>query len=293
MSTPDRLPISVCIIPLASGATLEACIRAIANQAADVVVLASNGERLADNPGIRFVGGENDPIPAKRMRGLQAAKLPFVAFLEDTCTPDEPWCAAMLEAFNDASVSGVCGPIEISRSLPPQQRALGVTEYARFQPRILFREGQERVASKALTGANFAVRKAALDGADNAGSFVDGALFERLRAHGGVIASAAAAVSYTGLDRRGARLSSRFHHGRIYGGTLSARQPLIRRALLAVKAALAPAVQMVRHCRDAPAWFWRSPATMLWVVAMNAAWGAGEALGAITGSAGRSLSRWS
>lgn len=284
------VPVTVVIIPLIGGEALDNCVRAVAVRAGEVVVVATPPQQQSERHAPRYVGGADEPVPAKRLIGLKAARFPIVAFIEDTCEPCAEWCGAIHAAFADAHVSGACGPIEISPHLPASSRALGVVEYARFRSSVLTRRAGAAPAS--MAGANFALRSAVLADMSSSSDMVDGALLTKLKTKGKFVVARSAVVTYDKVDVRGARLSTRFHHGRIYGGTISHEKSASVRIALTAKAFAAPVLQFARVCRDAPLSFWRSPPCIAWSLAMVLAWAAGEALGAATGRVGDSLQRW-
>ncbi|MDZ4762165.1 MAG: glycosyltransferase [Alphaproteobacteria bacterium] len=274
-----RQAMTVVVMPLAGEPALGECLKAVSAQA-DIVVIAR------PEP-----GPEDQSVPARRLRALKAAKTDLVAFLEDTCIPDPGWYAAIHDAFENPEAAAVGGPVEISRLLPARFRALGICEYARFQASRLPTAGDPvRVGS--LAGANFAVRKSAIGDVTSATDMVDNAMFASLRARGPVLMDRKASVTYAAQDRHGARLSTRYHHGRIYGGGQFAGKPLMLRLALAARTVAVPAVLTIRSFRDAPGWLWRAPQVMLWIMMMHGRWGVGEFLGIATGRIGRSLKEW-
>lgn len=284
-------PMSVVLVALVGGPRLQARVDALAPQAAEILVLAPGGSEISCAPDTRLIAVDAS-VPDKRRIAFEEAKHPVVGFIEDTCSPPPDWCASMHAPFSEEKVALVCGPIVISPRLPPRHRALGITEYARFHPDVMMKGESDRGEARSLIGANFAVRKSAFSG-NRADDFIDGTLFARLTAAGEGVVVRSGGVFYDGLDLKGAQITARYHHGRIYGGSRAAGRGGLARTALAAKGLAAPLIQFARACWDAPAWFWTSPTTVLWVIAMTAAWGAGEIVGAVTGSAGASLRRWS
>lgn len=283
-------PLSVAVIALVGGARLQACVDALLPHAAEVLVVAPIGTRLAHSANLTLITVDAS-VPEKRRMALHAATRSVVAFIEDTCLPPPDWCASMYASFEDARTTLVCGSITIAQTLRPQYRALAITEYAPFQAESLLPGGLAEARCTTLNGANFALRKESVAPAP-AQSFVDGALFKRLSDQGDAIAVASAVATYVGEDRFGALLSTRYHHGRIYGSSVVAGRTIPSRIALVAKGFAAPIVRFGRNCRYAPAWFWRAPTTILWVIAMNLAWGVGEVVGSLTGSEGSSLNQW-
>ena len=277
---------------------MAACVGELQKQRATVIIVSGPSE-VEHYDGVEVVTPPNSQqhIPARRLCGLKAARTPFVAFIEDTCLPGPRWRQSLRDAFAETGIAAIGGPIEISRALPPQLRALGITEYARFQAATLARrtkgETDRPIQVSSLPGANFAVRRSALADVEAAAMMIDNALFPRILAAGGIVSTPGAFATYCGHDISGARLSTRFHHGRIFGGGRSSGKPAALRLLLGLIALAVPVLLVSRSCRDAPRWLWRSPSTLAWIVLMHAAWGLGECLGAATGRVGASLEKWS
>lgn len=271
--------LTVVLMQLAGEPALEACRKALSVQADAVIIVRPEP------------GAGNESLPARRLRGLHTANSPFVAFLEDTCIPGPGWCAAIRGAFENPDIAGVGGPVEISRQLPARFRALAVCEYARFQASRL-PKASDHVPVGSLAGANFAVRKSAMADASSPADMIDNAMFENLRSRGTVLMEHNAGVTYAAQDNHGARLSTRFHHGRIYGGGRAAGKSLPVRLALALRTLVVPALLTVRSFRDAPGWLWSFPSTVMWILLMHGAWSAGEFCGVITGKVGNSLKEW-
>lgn len=273
-----RQELTVVVMQLAGEPALGACVKALSSQATVTVARPKQD-------------GDKETLPARRLRALLEANSRFVVFIEDTCIPKPGWHAAICSAFQDGDTVAVGGPVEISRQLPSRFRALGICEYSRFQASRLPR-GQHRVLVDFLPGANFAVRKSAMENASSPADMIDGAMFATLRTQGAVQITRDAGVTYAGEDHHGARLSTRFHHGRIYGGGRTGGKGLPVRLALAIRTLAAPALLTMRSFRDAPGWLWRSPTTVMWILLMHGAWSAGEFCGVLTGRVGNSLKHW-
>ena len=275
----DTQELTVVLMQLAGEPAVQACRKALSAQTDRIVIVRPTAS------------APEESLPARRLRGLREAASPLVAFLEDTCIPGPGWYAAICDAFKDPKTASVGGPIKIADHLPARFKALGVCEYARFQCGRLTDPGKGLPAAS-LAGSNFAVRKSAMAGVSSPLDMIDNAMFARLRSHGDMLMVCEAGVTYAAPDHHGAQLSTRFHHGRIYGGGRTSQQPLLPRLGLALRTILVPFVLTFRSFKDAPAWFWRSPATIMWVVLMHAAWSAGEFAGVLTGRVGASLKEW-
>lgn len=259
--------IDVAVIELVGGGAAEACAAALAGEAAGPVAI----ERRA--PG--------DPVPARRRRAAERGTAPAVLLVEDTTRLAPGWAAALAGAFADPAVAAAWGPVAVEPALPARFRALGRLEYGRF-------DGTRPAA--APPGNAFAVRRADLLAVLGSGEgVVEHEVAARLAARGRAVRMLPALRSlYAAPDPHGARLATRFGHGRLYGSGRGGG-----RALGAARAALAPPVLALRALRAARAaggpglWLPELP----WILAMSAAWGAGELAGQVLGP-GRSGESW-
>jgi hypothetical protein len=121
---------------------------------------------------------------------------------------------------------------------------------------------------------------------------VDQLIFKRLQERGGELVWAPEMrVTFSRSNPGGARLATRFRHGRIYA---SAGGPsgVGRRARAAAKALLLPAVLTLRSMRNAAPAERRSVPTLAWLILQHAAWAAGELTGAFLGPSAKGLSQW-
>lgn len=276
-STTEQL--TVVVMQLVGGPALDACLQALSSQESNVMVARREGPT------------EHASMPMRRLSALNSADSDIVAFIEDTCVPGPTWCAAIRRAFADTDVVAAGGPVEISRNLPARARALGICEYARFQAQQQ-RVNQNQISVDRLAGANFAVRKSAMPVEASPADMIDTQMFQHLNARGRVSMECGAGVVYAADDHQGARLATRFHHGRIYGGGQTSGQGFLNRLVRSVRTLAVPAVLIFRSVRDAPGWVWRSPGVLAWILMMHSCWSAGELVGVFTGRIGNSLKEW-
>lgn len=290
----------VIVIALVGGEALIACLRALAPQCGALSVIGHSPP--TEFPNVKELPVPPDlAVPHRRMLGLQASGAPFVGFVEDTCIPSVGWAAGVCDAFSEPSVAAVSGGIEISRGLCAKDRALALCEYAAFGANIYparARRGasltQGRVAVQRFPGSQFVLRSSAVAalGAWPEG-LVDNELFDRFRAGGWrMVAEPAMRSTYAFGYRQGALLSTRYHHGRIYGGHFAARLAVTARVAAAIGTLLAPFLLTARTLRASSACVWASPATLWWIFSMHAAWSLGESVGKLTGDVGDSFARW-
>jgi hypothetical protein len=100
-------------------------------------------------------------------------------------------------------------------------------------------------------------------------------------------------VTFSTCDQHNARLSTRFHHGRLYAASRVKNKPWTARLFYLAKTPILPMVLIVRGARGKRI---AGSSTdnfrvFLWMSLMMIAWSLGEALGAVRG-AGSSMSEW-
>jgi hypothetical protein len=175
--------------------------------------------------------------------------------------------------------------VRIAAGLPAQTRALGLSEYGRYNDR------QPEGEVSALPGCNFAFRReAVLEAMRGPEGLVDFEVFGRLKANGGAMVWAPGmAVTLAHAYPEGARLKTRFDHGRIYA---SAKTSLGERVATAAKAVLLPPVMTARSLRQARSAGQRSLSTIGWLLLQHSAWAAGEFAGAVLGPSRRGVAGW-
>ena len=202
--------ITIIVVALIGGKALEECLRAARSQSANCLAVGRDGS-IVDAEG-RPVGVADRPdIPAKRRTAVELATTPLVALIEDTVVPGSGWAHAVAAAFTRKEVVACGGPVIIADRLPTQTRALTLSEYARYNERPAAGE------VSALPGCNFAFRRdALLEAMHGSDGLVDNQVLRRLKENGGTIVWAPAmAVTFARPFPEGARLKTRFDHGRI------------------------------------------------------------------------------
>ncbi|MEO8454763.1 MAG: hypothetical protein ABI454_06360, partial [Sphingomicrobium sp.] len=240
---------------------------------------------IADAEG-RTVGmADRLDVPAKRRSAVEMATTRLVALVEDTVVPLAGWADAVVATLHQDGVVACGGPVMVAENVPAQTRALTLSEYGRYNERVPAGE------ISALPGCNFAFRREALvEAMRGSEGLVDLEVFRRLKDNGGtIIWSPAMKVGFSRAFPEGARLKTRFDHGRITA-SLAATGPLSR-ATSAAKALLLPAVLTARTIRQCGPAQLRSIPTLAWLVLQHSAWAAGELTGAVLGSA-RGVSQW-
>ena len=276
--------VTIIVVALIGGKALEECLRAVRMQSTNCLAVCRDGTIL--DAGGRLVGvADRLDIPAKRRSAVELATTPLVALIEDTVIPQRGWARAVAAAFARNEVVACGGPVIIADDLPAQTRALTLSEYGRYIER------QAAGEISALPGCNFAFRRdpllEAMRGADG---LVDNQVLRRLKENGGTIVWAPAmAVTFARAFPDGARLKTRFDHGRITA-SLTATGP-VDRMMTAAKALLLPAVLTARTLRQTGTAEFRSIPTFGWLLLQHTAWAAGEYTGALLRPS-RGVSQW-
>lgn len=304
-TTPLACDIDVVIVALLGGEALAACLARLLpwHDRCHVVLNADNVIALwqARFPLVHFLADDGQPVPLRRQRGVQSVQGEFVALLEDTTLPEAGWLAAACEAFTHAQVAAVAGPVNIAANLTGHFQALACTEYGRYHvalfPRLGLGEirGEMQIVSR-LPGNHLAYRRPMLLEilANGTRGLIEGEVNAVLQSRGQQLAyHSRMAACYSAADPHGASLATRMQHGRLYASQRAMGQSSMGRLILFAKALLLPVVLSARglgsmvHAVKPAAWL----STALWIVLMESAWAAGEALGSIAG-AGRSMAAW-
>jgi hypothetical protein len=274
------------VVGVAGGDALHRCADAVAAQASTVLLACRDGT-ISDLGGKAVGAAEHCNIPSKRKRAVELAATPVVALIEDTVTPHAGWAEAIAEALESTAVFACGGPVSIDRGLPSSSRALALAEYGAYNDR------RRAGPVTALPGCNFAFRRQpllkALEGAEG---LIDQLTFKSLAELGGEIVWAPEmAVTFCRANAEGARLSTRFRHGRIYASSGDRRDP-VHRAAAAAKALLLPPVLTLRSLRNAAPAERASLPTLGWLMLQHSAWAAGEVAGAVLGPSAEGLGQW-
>ncbi|MBV36151.1 MAG: hypothetical protein CMP47_11990 [Rickettsiales bacterium] len=247
--------------------------------------LAAEAEAAAIPVRIVFRCGAADSVPQRRRRAAEEAfeetGAPIVLLVEDTTCLAPGWADALRITFADVRVAAAGGPVQVAARLPPRYRALGRLEYGLF-------DGTR--PDSHLPGNAFALRLTDLRQALAPGEgIVEHDLEQRFTARGRQVRSTDALTSIYALpDRYGARLSTRFGHGRLYGAGRDGNRVLgVLRALLAMPVLSLRGFRAARAAVQARQWLPELP----WIVAMSTAWALGELTGQVAGR-GKSEGSW-
>jgi hypothetical protein len=276
--------LTIIVVALIGGEGLEECLRAASLQSANCLAVGRDGS-VVDAEGRPVGMADRLDIPGKRRSAVELASTPLVALIEDTVIPEKGWARAIAAAFSRKEVVACGGPVIIADHLPSRTRALTLSEYGRYNDR------RPPGEVSALAGCNFAFRRdALLEAMHGSDGLIDNEVFRRLNENGGsVVWAPGMAVTFSRPFAEGARLKTRFNHGRITG-SLNASSPL-HRAVTAAKAVLLPAVLTARTLRQASPGDLRSIRTFGWLLLQHTAWAAGEFAGALMGRS-RGVTQW-
>lgn len=277
------LTLTIVIIELVGDRALQRAIDEAERQAAsfegvDVISIARGGEDASD---FAFT------IPGRRRLGLDASKSTYTALVEDTIRLSENWVQGLLSALHAHSPEAVFGPIRMAESLPPRAYALGLHEYG---PYIDCGAG-DRIPGACMVFKTDDARSC-LEGAEE--GVVEHDLAQRLKERGKAIECRPELwVEYAELDPYGAKLSTRFSHGRYYAASVLIGKSLSARIVSAVKALVLPLVMIRRafaaHRKSIAYGARQLPIGS--ILAISTAWSFGEFIGSIAGM-GRSEASW-
>ena len=275
------------VVALIGGEELDRSVGAVARQVANVLVVRRDGA-ITDATGNAIGKAGRLDIPGKRKSAIELASTGMVALVEDTVIPCEGWASAAATALKHGTTVAAGGPVIVDRALPPSSRALALSEYGEFN------DHRTETSTTVLPGCNLAFRReAVVQAMAGPDGMVDQIVFRNLRKAGGEISwSPAMAVTFAHPNPGGARLRTRFNHGRIYASAEARNAGPIGRASRAGKALLLPPVLTLRGLQHATAADWRSLPTLGWLALQQTAWAAGEFVGATLGPSRKGLGQW-
>ena len=290
MSTAPRACIAV--VELTGGDNLRRVLAHLQQAGPETTILVAcrgRAGRLAEMAGVQVIENAGQTVPARRLAALRAAQADWVVLLEDTTLPTANWFAALPGLLADPEAGALWGPVHVAPDLPARFRALGIMEYGRFSTGA---PGAEMLPGNCMILRRDAALEAPGPGATG---LVEHVLAPRLAATGHPVRfDAALTSSYALQDSHGARLATRFSHGRLYAANRYPRERRAAHLKAAARAVLVPAVLSLRGARhlaaqSSPS---RLPAAFAWIILMSLAWGAGEVTGHLVGE-GRSEESWS
>lgn len=294
----DDYPLTIVIISLIGGEPLARCRKAALRFQLPLLIINRDGS-IEDAQSTLF--GEKGPyhVPGRRKRGAELATTQFVAFIEDTVIPDTCWADRISDILNQEDIAAVGGPVSIEPFLCAQTQALALSEFGKFRPqnfqRLKLNSGGDDglIETNVLPGTNFAFRRDILLQAMGPDGLVDNEVFAKIFSEGAkLVFEPSMRVSYAHQFSEGARLATRFHHGRIYASRHFAERSGIARLFAACKIPALPLLLVARSVRNAiplP----QHPGKLLgWIILQQLAWSAGELTGIVFGPGARGIEQW-
>jgi len=291
------------VVALAFGGGLSQCLTALRPQAESVgaEVIVPHDSTLEDPSGLkrafpeaRFMELSGVRTPAElRSAGAAASTGDVVAFLEGHCRPAPDWCERVLAAHR-APHAAIGGPIE--KGLPDggqNDSALNwsvyLADYSRYM--LPLPEG----GTHGLSDCNVSYKRSALEATREhwATEFHENVINGTLRAAGETLWFDPAMTVFEQRQlSMGAALRDRFSFGRLFGSTRVPGVALPRRLAWSAAALLMPPVlvarvvgNLQRRGRHRDQLLRCLPSLAM----ISAAWMAGEAVGYLTGTAGKTL----
>ena len=287
------MKISVVLVPLVGGDALQRCAQALRDSVApadDLELLVAPTEAAEEVEGATMLRDDGiGSVPSLRASALEVARGEVVAFLEDTSRPDPAWLLTIRRLFEDGVVGAAGGPVRLDPGLGVRARALAYLEYGAWlePPHV-------PTSTRRLPGNNFAVRRTALEACPEVWSdgLREAELAPVLADKGSrVLVHPRLIVTYTWEDADLARLSTRYHHGRIYGGHRYGEGAWGSRLAMALSCPGIPFVLTARAWGHAKADPKRSVFALPWLLLYAGMWAMGEGLGYLLG-AGASDHAW-
>ena len=279
--------VSVVVASFSGETVLRHCLESLEPQAAEAEVIvatdveASGIARLeARYPGFRFHRApRGTSVFRLRVLGIDQARARLVVLTEDHCTAAPGWLDA-LRASHGEGRAIVGGPVDNGRRVRAYDWALYLCEYAAQMPPL--RDGPAR----ALSGVNVSYPHDLLDECRGVwrDGFYENEVHDALQASGHRLrrSSGACVASHLELPLREAA-AHLFRGGRRFGQYRRGRSSPAVRRLLPIGALALPALLTWRALRAVaarrPRQLGAAAKGLGYIVALNSAWAAGEALG--------------
>ena len=302
-AAPPPAPSRLSVVALAFGGGLAECLAALQPQVkatgAEVIVPYDSTLRDAATlksafPGVRFVELSGVRTPAElRAVGAAMSSGDVVAFLEGHCRPASDWCQRVLSA-HAAPHAAIGGPIE--KGVPDDGRrdtalnwSVYMADYSRYM--LPLPEG----ATHALSDCNVSYKRAALEATRElwATEFHENVINGALNAAGATLwfDPAMAVFEQRQLSTADA-LRDRFNFGRLFGSTRVPGVALPKRLAMSAAALVMPPLlvarvvgNLQRRGRHRGQLLRCLPSLTM----ISTAWMVGEAVGYLTGTAGKEL----
>ena len=229
---------------------------------------------------LRF--SEPRPVPALRWAALPLTSAPLIGALEARCVPAPDWARRIIAAHQaNPGCPAIGGPVAPGAAASAFELGLYLCEYAAFAPPAA--EGPAR----ALSGANLCYKRRDLE---EERDYLDSGrwetvLHERWLAQGRELRLCGAKVDFHNTMTPATALAQRYYYGRGYAAERLEAQPRRRAWLLAAGCPGLPLLLTLRTARAAArrGLGGRFARALAWVIALHAAWSAGELAGYLRG----------
>ena len=294
--------LTIACISVVGGAALQHCARSIAATGLPGLIVADSEaitpeiRDIIDSYPLEIINGSGCSVPMKRALAVKHSTSEWIALIEDTCTLDDTWgsgCEAVM-ALNGAS--GASGPVNLGSHLDRRSRALYCSDYGPFFPANREASPNDDYASVAsvdtLPGVNLLYRRGTLIGYMDDEGLIESEVNRRMRENGHTLCiHHDLGVTLRYADTTGASFSSRFNHGRLYGGLQARNLSVIARLSRGMACLLLPVVLSLRSLRALVSTREHIASTAAWIVMFETVWSCGECTGYILGC-GDSLTDW-
>ena len=234
--------------------------------------------------GFETEGERHELYDRRRTAGLEAARAPVVALIEDRCVPDTNWAERVVAAHARERVGALGGAVE-SAATSLLQWAVYFCDYGRYQ--LPFSRGTRDYVSD----VNVSYTRGALEGTREAWRerYNEAVVHGVLRERGQDLVLDPDVVVAHGRMRLDltSGLVERFHWGRVFGGTRLSSASLATRLIRTVLTPVLPLVvwarllkqRLERRGRSLGVFVAATPAILLFLCA----WSCGEAAAYVTG----------
>jgi len=314
LSDPRPRPtISVVVASYNTPKTLEMCLRSLASQSAEqVLVLDCSDQDPApllskQFPAVRFFYfGEAVSIPRLRWKGFRESTGDVVANLESWMVPGPGWVEALREVHSEQASAPVVGGAvafdpgdggsafqwgdffyEYGRHMAPADGG-GADDGVATGGEASSRETEDGEVAE-LTGANCSYKRAALEECDDLlehGAW-DSALHERFQKQGTPLWRAGSAtVEYCGDPTPRQVILQRFHYGRWFAAERNAELTFAERVVRCLTSPLVPWILLRRLWQSLdgkPGARRQLARSVAWVMFSYSLWSLGEARGYLLG----------
>ena len=293
-----RPAISVVVASYNTPKTLEMCLRSLAAQSADEVLVVDCSDEdpaaaLAKRfPDVRFLHfSRPQSIPRLRWKGFRESTGDIVANLESWMAPGPHWVEALRKAHEEhPSAPAIGGAVGFDPGEGASAFRWGdfFYEYGHHMSPADDGAADNREVDE-LTGANCSYKRAALGECEDLlrrGAW-DSAIHERFLKQGSLLWRAGSAtVDYRGEPKLSQVIQQRFHYGRWFASERSRQLGFLERLARCLTSPLVPWILLRRLWRSLcgkPGARYQLARSAGWVVFSYSLWSLGEACGYLFG----------